>query len=157
MRESPQVILLLARAFTWHTFRGAVGTMLSLLDPIMWFESCVETPGSRRGRPPWCTGAGKPLKRVFAYPMRFAVIDRVSPPSWFTRVAKLATTFQPTKFASALDTTRVRLLKLPWAYGYFLSSRSHQRVLPPRLGTPLGERRRVAASAAATHASRSLN
>ena len=45
------------------------------------------------------------LKRVFAYPMRFAVMILTRLLLGLLGVAKLATTFQPTKFASALDTT----------------------------------------------------
>lgn len=116
MQEIAQVILLLG-CITWHTFRGAVGTMLSLLDPIMWFgESCV---GATFYIGRVVHTRSKPLKRVFAYPMRFAVIDLDSPPSWFTRSGQAGDHLSADEVRERTGHDGpVRLFTLPWAYGY---------------------------------------
>ena len=116
VQQTAQVFLLLG-CITWHTFRGAVGTLLSLLNPNMWIGES-------------CTGATfyigrvvhtrtKPLKRAFSYPIRFAVIDLDSPPPWFIRSGQAGDHLSADKVRERTGHKGpVRLFTLPWAFGY---------------------------------------
>ena len=102
---------------TWHSARAALGVFLSLLRPQTWIVESHEGVSFFLGSV--VHERTRPIRNTFTYPLRFAVVDLDSPPGWFTGSGQAGDHLTAVEARARCGTNgRVRLLTVPWSFGY---------------------------------------